>query len=491
MPTTLEQPFSKRSWSAISLAIAAGLLAIASVTGRLQPHLVPDSPSYLDYSFASARDMAQSIRTPGYPAWLHLATTLTPSRSAALQLVVVMHVLLHAVAVTCFAVELTRWRLAPAISVAAGLAVAIGCPFWDHVATIATDCPAMSIGVLTGTAVLNAWRRGLSTRSAVTISLLSLLAVALRPAYLFLIPWAAVMMLVRPVDCAQRRWRGRGIDMLKVLLPATAGILLWCTFRYAAVGDFGVLPFGHQNMAAVTTQLLDADELASLPGASGTLGEEIARRRIALAAESPQALDAHTVDALDLRPAADAASRADAYMTIENRWDAMTYLVVIPAAYEVVGQDILAQHQELARLDREIVARYPLRYLRWLGLAVRRGVWGSLADIAMHPIFFATILLASLLAVIHTAGWPIGIWGPAWFGDGSLIGYGVLRPLMYLAISYAFAKITFVGLTSPPIGRFSDAAAVWIPAWLAAALATWLIRAGTCRHPVSRAGGSS
>ena len=122
--------------------------------------------------------------------------------------------------------------------------------------------------------------------------------------------------------------------MLKVLLPATVGILLWCTFRSAVVGDFGVLPFGHQNMAAVTTQLLDADELSSLPGDSGTLGEEIARRRIALATQSPQALDAHTADALDLRPTADAAARADAYMTIENRWDAMTYLVVIPAARE-------------------------------------------------------------------------------------------------------------------------------------------------------------
>ena len=96
----------------------------------------------------------------------------------------------------------------------------------------------------------------------------------------------------------------------------------------------------------------------------------------------------------------------------------------------------------MARLDREIVTRYPLRYFRWLGLAVRRGVWGSLADIAMHPIFFATILLASLLAVLHVAGWPIGQ-DHARLGGGTLIGHGVLRPLMLLAISYAFAKIGF------------------------------------------------
>ena len=171
MPSGVEQSLGKRRWSVIFVATVVGLLAVAGVTGRLQPHLVPDSPSYLDYSFASASDIAQSIRTPGYPAWLHLAAVVTPTRIAALQLTVLMHVLLHAVAVTCFIVELTRRRLAPAVSAAAGTAVAIGCPFWDHVATIATDCPAMSVGVLTGTAVLHAWRRGLSVRFAVTISL--------------------------------------------------------------------------------------------------------------------------------------------------------------------------------------------------------------------------------------------------------------------------------------------------------------------------------
>ena len=43
-----------------------------------------------------------------------------------------------------------------------------------------------------------------------------------------------------------------------------------------------------------------------------------------------------------------------------------------------------------------------------------------------------------------------------------------LSSLAIVAITYLAMKLGFVILTSPPIGRFADAAAIFLPAWLAA-----------------------
>jgi hypothetical protein len=48
-----------------------------------------------------------------------------------------------------------------------------------------------------------------------------------------------------------------------------------------------------------------------------------------------------------------------------------------------------------------------------------------------------------------------------------------LRALSIVAWTYMITKLGFVILTSPPIGRFSDAAAIFIPAWLAVVFLRW------------------
>ncbi|MCR9211126.1 MAG: hypothetical protein NXI28_23095 [bacterium] len=465
-----------KHFALISLAAFVILMGTCWMTNRFAPHLVPDSPSYTGYSFESAEPIATQIRTPGYPVLVRFAKTLANASADqgfwTNQALVILHIGLQAIAVGFLAVELAAWNFSRRTIVIAASVFAIGCTFWDHVNTIATDAPAMSLAAMIGISVLRIWRTDLTPRICIAMGVLTTIVIAIRPAYLFLIPWLMLSVFVRPNDMFSRRL----IQAIAVGSVPVLALLAWCTFRGVTVDDFGVLPFGHQNMAAVTTQLLDAEELEALPGRLGELGKEIADRRIEMAAG-----DRAAADGLDLRPIVDAAPRADSYTTIENRWDAMTYMVVIPAVEAVANQSPevsdkspglqrVHQHQLLAELDRTIVRSYPVRYLRWIALAIRRGVWGSVADMLMHPIFFVVTVGLAVAACVASIRFNSMKTAEPFRAHAS--NQAGLAALSWLALSYWLFKIAFVSLTSPPIGRFSDAAAVWLPVWIAVMLAS-------------------
>lgn len=455
------------------------LSSICCVSGRWQPHLVSDSASYLQYPFYSAPAMARYSRSPVYPAGLRAARSITLSEAFALQLVVFAQIILQAFAVSLLMIELLKWGLSRWMAIAAAATVAIGCPFWDNVSTISTDSAAMSIGVIAAVCILRGWRAGFSPLLAVGLGLCVLLAISLRPAYLFLLPWTTLMLLYR-AGSRSESWRRRCRDAVVAISIPVVVLLAWCLFRFSVAGDFSLLPFGHQNMAAVTTQLLDNGELQQISGETGELAREIARRRVAVATGTDRPVRGLlpvrgplpvSGDGLDLRVTSDPALRADSYMTLENRWDAMTYLVVIPAAASVAGEDPIDQHRLLAQLDRQIVRAYPMRYARWWFLAIRRGIWGSIANIVMHPIFLSVIVIVAGAMVIICVR-------PQSFSGAACLTRPVrstraaenfrhtalaARALTLIAISYAAMGLAFVALTSPPIGRFSDAAFVFLP----------------------------
>ncbi|MEP0345973.1 MAG: hypothetical protein ABJE27_14480, partial [Rhodopirellula bahusiensis] len=155
--------------------------------------------------------------------------------------------------------------------------------------------------------------------------------------------------------------------------------------------------------------------------------------------------------------------------------------VVIPAAEEITNRSTMGsdmspdmqrvhQHQLLAELDRTIVRGYPLRCLRWIALAIRRGVWGSVADMLMHPIFFVVTMGLAVAACVASIRFnPMKTTDSLREHASNRAG---LAALTWLALSYWLFKIAFVSLTSPPIGRFSDAAAMWLPVWIAVMLAS-------------------
>jgi len=347
------------------LAFVVSGIALAALTGRLEPVRVNDSASYQEYSFASFDSMARSIRTPGYPAWLKLITG-----SFGIAAVPVCQVILHATASWWLWIELRRWEMSFGAALAAALAVGVGCTPTDHVSTISSDALGASVGVMTATATLRAIRLGGSVVNCLSPALLAATAISIRPAYLFLLVWlpgAVILLMIRRGYQVIRFVRTAMVTLLLVALPVAG----WMAARYISVGEFGIAPFGHQNLAGILVQLVSEDELRQL----GELGGAIADRK--------ESYLAGLGDPVDLDPTAT--------MTIDARWDAMTYFVVIPAAVEVVGNDSITAHRAIARLNRLIILRWPDRYLVWIAKAIRRGAWAIAADIAMHPVFLATI----------------------------------------------------------------------------------------------------
>ncbi len=377
---------SKPSLRSFSLFVAGGLI-VAWLTGRLTPHLVPDSVSYLDYPFTSLQEACRSTRMPGYPLWL-----LCFRRTIGIPFVPAAQVIVHATAVWWLYRELTRWSLPRSQRLAVAVAVGIGCTAMDHISTISTDAIAASLGVMVATATLR-WARDVdSAWSWIPVTMLATTAIFVRPAYLFLIPWLLIggAMLKGIRDTA---WRSAVLSAARVAATVVVPLILWMSVRYAVVGDFAVLPFGHQNLAGVLTQLVSDDELRGLEGPPQQLAGAILEQK----------------HEFETRGRGFAAGEPGATMTIDARWDDMTYFVVVPAAREQFGNDNVIQHREIAQLNRAIIRGWPLRYLVWLLKAARRGAWAVAADIVMHPVFLAAICLALLIILSRsvTAQWDL------------------------------------------------------------------------------------
>jgi hypothetical protein len=355
-----------------------------------------------------------------------------------------MQVIVHATATWWFWYELRRWGMAGSQAFAAAFAVGIGCTAMDQINVIATDALAASFGVMTVIATMRWARLGGSATGLLLPALLAVMAIAIRPAYLFLPLWLLVggACLHR---CMGMRWNSAIGAAAAAAALTVIPIVGWSTVRYATVADFAVAPFGHQNLGGVLVQLVSEDELNGL----GKLGQAVAKRK-------------HDY----IRSLGKAANDdPNATMTIDARWDAMTYQVVMPAADEVAGEGVIQSHRAIRAMNRSIVRNWPWRYANWIAKAVRRGAWSIAADIVMHPIFLLMIGLALVLILERAIN-----------GEPSLpatIPSRGLNALTIVGITYLFLKLGFVSLTSPPIGRFGDAAAIFLPALAAAGFVRW------------------
>ncbi|MGB7325073.1 MAG: hypothetical protein WBD31_09385 [Rubripirellula sp.] len=414
------------------------MLGVAAMTGRLQPHYVDDTPSYLDYPLDSMDAAMRSIRTPGYPLILASLSSLIGIAAVAW-----FQILLHCVAAWWLGVELCRWGTRRASAIAAALAVAFGCTFMDHVSTIATDAPAASIGVMTAVAMMRWVRLGQAASAAMVVACLSVLAISLRPAYLALAPWTLICGACFRFAPVSRDKITAKFGWLVAPIAITSAIVAWVILRGLTVGDFGVLPFGHQNLAGITIQLASDEELLAFDGEPGKLIAETLRQRDARIAEGLRFTDGDPF----------------ATMTIEGRWNDLIYQAVVPASRAIHGDDTIVNHNAIAAMNKVVIRRYPMRYLRWLVLAARRAAWASAADVVMHPLFLAGIGLAILWEAIRV------LVGFRFIPNASDNGLAVL---FIVGFSYFAIQIGFVILTSPPLGRFADAVAILIPAWIAA-----------------------
>ncbi|TWT79376.1 hypothetical protein CA13_07760 [Planctomycetes bacterium CA13] len=420
--------------------VVAGVV-VAAFTGRLEMHLVADSASYLDYSFASLDAMSRSIRTPGYPLWLAFWQT-----TIGVEWVPTGQVIVHAIACGWFAIELRRLGMNTTSAVIAGVAVGIGCTAMDNINCISTDALAASAGVMVACSLLRCCGSTPSVRWTFVTVTLATVAIMLRPAYLFLIPWLFVAgTLLRMIRLGD--FRTSALKSLTLSVMTVVPLVAWMLIRLWVVSDFAVLPFGHQNLAGVLVQLLSDEELNQLSGEAGEMGRATV--------EAKQSF----LDGGGRFAEPSYGGERGETMRIDQSWDKMTYFVVVPASKSFGDNDRVAAHQRVATMNKAIVRAYPVRYAIWIAKNIRRGAWAISADIVMHPVFLVAIVLAMGWAVYHAT-----VSGTA---CDSLDPTIAMRSLAVIAVTYVVMNLGFVSLTSPAIGRFSDAAAIFLPAWLA------------------------
>ena len=446
------EPTPFRAWRSpigpwqLLIPVAAGFLLAIWGCGLMSVRQVPDSPSYLNYPLGSLDAALRSQRPPGYPIFLACVVS-----TLGLAMVPLVQWSLHLGASLGLANELSRWGTVPWRCWGVAAAIAIGCTATANAPIVATDAPAASLGVLTAMLLLRWARRGGCPLDGAAVALAALGAIAMRPAYLFLIPWVAI---AGPVLWTMARGLERGVStnrsagraifwtiwpVMMIVIP----LLMWAALRGRLVGDPSLLPFGHQNLAGLTIQWVSDEELLAAPGKSGELAAEIIRGRKRF---------------LESRPPEYVRADPRATMTIESRWDDYTWHVVVPAADRLYPDDTIAAHHAIRDLNRDLLKRFPLRYFRWLLLGARRAAWGIAADLTMHPPFLA----AGILMLIWSL-WR-AITGRKHAAPRVDLG---LDALGVIAITYAASSLALVIATSPPIGRFADAAAIFIPACLA------------------------
>jgi hypothetical protein len=235
--------------------------------------------------------------------------------------------------------------------------------------------------------------------------------------------------------------------MAIVLALSVGPVAGYSLLRYCVVGRLGVVSYGGYAQIGVCGQFLDEADVVRLPADL----QPVAR----------SALDRLSSGTLPTRPL-DGEARLH-YLRMEQRYDVTLWHQFVPAAEQSLGADSLAVDAVLRRLAIELIRLHPGEYAVWIAKATRQSVKKVLWDFADNPVTLALLLAAIPIvcrprfidrvrsgAVDRTAG-------AAWI----LLVVGALYLVLNLAV---------VIPVCPPLGRFTDAAAVL----LAVPLAVWL-----------------
>jgi hypothetical protein len=422
------------------------LAAVLAVSGRFKPVRVPDTPSYEMFPFASPLEALSYSRTIGYPLLLKLGG-LVAGRHAA---VPPLHYLLHVLAVGVFWLGLRNLIPSDWTSMLVAGSLLYSHLVFRYVNNLAADCAGCSLAILSIGLLLVAILGSGSRWSWWALAGSIFAAYQVRPAYLFLVvlvPPLGAMLAWLAGPAPPRSWR-----RLILTLAAAAALPLaaFGAVRWLAVGQFSLVSFGGCNFAGVVSALMDAGDPARFPAEVRPLAEAVLRRRAELAASDPQY----------------SPGPHSSYIQIENAFNANTWQIGVPAAQEVYGDDWREIDGRLWQLAVAIVAEHPLRYGVWLAKAFVRGVYMIVSEYIMNPVYFALLALllgAHGLCVVLRKRRGI---------DGAAGGVDFVPPssVLLIAVSFALAKLLLVIVTSPPLGRFMDAAGVFLACVLAEAV---------------------
>jgi len=419
------------------------------ISGRLRAAVGgPDSALYMALQGLGLREGLAGVVNSGYPTLLNLVSIVSPDLTA----LPYFQLALHIVAVFSFLVGLQS------VGVNGLLATMIcGSLLFSELALgssqfILTDGPGSSLAIMTvGFAMLVVGSRRRSVAwSGLTLALF--LAYQIRPAYTFLlalVPILGVAIARLVLDEAAFKARGKRIA-LGLFASSLVPLLLFCSFRWAMIGQFGLVPSSGFMSIGVVGQFLDEGLVLQLPADL----KPIASRALARRQELPHL---HVASLLEME------NRGQ----IEARHVATTLMFIDLVAPSYLELD-REQGDRLSRLARKIIELRPRLYALQVAKEFRAGLKVSLFKHDVSVVMLLIILTVQVLAIVtgRRPGWSTV--------PPHLVGPDAVRAfsLMFLiAFSFCLSKLLLVVLILPPVERYLVAAGVFMPSLIAVLLA--------------------
>ncbi len=371
-------------------------------------------------------------------------------------------------------------------------------------ASFAISCVALS---------LLAARRGTSMLLAGTLGATSLLACLTRPSFLFL-PLMVPLTIAFVSPCF-RQINGRSQLVREFVLNASGSLLpfaVYACLRLVVVGEFGIVSSGGLNITgiALSPAMLTASDTSQIqPGDRRRLAAAIVIRREALFRSDTVNTPPYAYDVARFRrePMVDAVMRS---------YDATIWKVAVPAAGIIQGQETTDLHktnfvslnESLLGLSREMIRLKPGTYIRWVGMAGRRGLQDVFryevgARWAIGLTFALFLVILGMRAVLFTMPAPSPairsrrfwfssialacvsvvvvngelVWSVAKTFDGVIRGalLGSIVPVLLLSFATSVAGFRFARVISNRASGVADAS---IPAIGFAAVASIYFLAG-------------
>jgi hypothetical protein len=257
-----------------------------------------------------------------------------------------------------------------------------------------------------------------------------------RPAYLFLVILCPCLvgMAFGMVHCFRQTTRAKLVclSFLCCVLP----VIAYCGLRWAVVGQFGIVSFGGYNLIGVSGQFLDEGDLSGLPADLRPLAESALQHRRAASPRGPYGHEAPLH-----------------YLRMETEYDPTIWSDFAPAAMELKTETPV--NVQLKRLGTALVLRHPRSYAVWLVKSVRQAAKKLGWDFLDNPAYLLVSLIAWGLVPFSMA-----LPGVVWPGTSPTIR--VLKLSFLMSVTYATLSLALVILVCPPLGRFTDAAGVFL-----------------------------
>lgn len=444
MPTFVRKPWF---WLAVQVLVFGTFLGFL---GKLYPNVQPDTASYAEFPFSPIAETLNHNRTFGYPVFLKCESLLAPSYKA----VPLCHYGAHCAAVFLFYISLQHFLRSPWARLVVASSLLYSNVVIRYTPTVTADAFGSSLAIITMSLLLMAVTRprGVLLWGCLTLSLFA--TYQTRPVYLFLPLLAPFLGMSLAALVGRRRDEKRDQRRMGLALCA-AGILpllAFCLVRWTVVGQFALVSFGGHNFAGLVGQFLSEEQVGRLPSELRPLARAALERQRKIFPGEPVWAGENPLS----------------YTVIESRWDASTWKIYVPAAQQLYDGDKQRINSRLSELAIAMVRERPLFYAVWIAKAFCQGARLIVAEIVLNPVY---LLLLFCLAAAHARHVAQRLRARVELPDLDAEYFTTVNSLLLIAVSFAAAKLLLVIVTSPPQGRFMDAAGVFLPTVIAAALA--------------------